>query len=314
MEAVRSVDPQSPDGDAFEILFEREAAAGVPAVTVIISLYNYEHHIIECLDSVRAQRIGPLDLLVADDRSKDGSAEVTRRWMARNADRFARCRLIRPAENRGLAAIRNLMFGQIRTDYVFVLDADNSIYPRCVESLASALDHCDASFAYCYLEKFGAASALLSIYPWDPVALQSGNYIDAMVMLRRSTWERVGGYSTHMIYGWEDYELWLKIAAQAGWGVLVPEVLARYRVHVTSMIHTKTCQNESLIWDDLEAKHPKVRRPPIVPEEIRLQCDEVRLHCDRARVVRLRLFDIGFRPGRFRRLPARRLSEALLGA
>ena len=288
MEAVRSGEAPRSGLDDYEVLFDHESAP-TPAVTVIISLFNYEHHILECLESVRSQTTGPLDLLVADDRSRDDSAEVAGRWMARNADRFARCRLIRQGKNRGLSATRNLMFHQVRTEYVFVLDADNSIYPRCVEALSTALDHCNASLAYCYLERFGTVSSLISMFPWDPEALRIGNYIDAMVMLRRQTWEQVEGYSTDMLHGWEDYELWIKIVSQKGWGVLVPEVLARYRVHATSMIYTKTCQNESLIWDYLEAKHPElVKRPPIVPEEVRKQYDEVRMGCDLARVVRRR--------------------------
>src|SRR5258708_4195922 len=231
------------------IRFRGGSPARASKVTVAISLYNYENHILECLDSVGSQTVEHLDLVVVDDGSGDRSAEVARGWLARHETRFDRCLLLQHVENRGLAATRNLLFQHARTEYVFVLDADNLIYPRCLETLAAALDRCDASFAHCYLEMFGAASSLMGLRPWDPEALRDGNLIDAMTMLRKRTWEDLGGYATDMpVMGWEDFDFWLKLAARGGWGVHVPEVLARYRVHPSSMLRTQTYYGESALW------------------------------------------------------------------
>jgi glycosyltransferase involved in cell wall biosynthesis len=226
------------------------------AVTVAVSLYNYRDYVLSCLESAKAQTISDLDLIVVDDHSADGGKDVVTRWVEENNERFGRCTLVRHMENRGLAAARNTAFARARTQYVFVCDADNLLYPRCLQQLAGALDRTGASFAYCHLEKFGAMSGLESIHSWNPASLHKGNKIDGMVLLRRSVWHAVGGYSDDMpVMGWEDFDLWFKIARLKGWGVQVPEILARYRVHMDSMIHSVTNPSADRLWDYLRARH-----------------------------------------------------------
>ena len=47
------------------------------------------------------------------------------------------------------------------------------------------------------------------------------------------------GYD-HVQYGWEDYDFWCRLAERGHFGEAVPEVLADYRVHAASMLHTTT--------------------------------------------------------------------------
>jgi glycosyltransferase involved in cell wall biosynthesis len=236
-----------------------EGGTGEPArVTVAISLYNYRQHILECLDSVNAQTIGQVDLIVVDDCSTDRGSDDVLRWLETFGGRFARYKLVRHVTNRGLAAARNTAFAQARTEYVFVLDADNLLYPRCLQQLVGALDVSGASFAYCYLEKFGTGRGLHNLSPWRPSSLQHGNSIDAMVLLRRTVWEAVGGYSSDMpAMGWEDFDFWFKIAGINGWGVQAPEILGRYRVHADSMIQTVTNPRAGELWQYLRARYPE---------------------------------------------------------
>jgi hypothetical protein len=62
-----------------------------------------------------------------------------------------------------------------------------------------------------------------------------------MAMFDRQALARVGGYSTELLdhgwFGWEDYDLWLKLAQAGQRCRLVPNVLSAYRVHPNSMIH-----------------------------------------------------------------------------
>lgn len=243
-------------GLGIDILFQSQRE-GHPRVTVAVSLYNYRRYIGVCLDSVQAQTLSDIDLIIVDDGSKDGSEGEALGWLERHASRFNRALLVQHKVNRGLADARNTAFTLARTSYVFVLDADNLLYPRCLERLASALDHCQASFAYCYLEKFGEVSALQNTQPWEPRLFQYGNTIDAMALIRRNVWEKVGGYSKMEVMGWEDFDFWFKIARIGGWGVQVPEVLARYRVHHTSMLHTVANPKADRLWRVLYTSYPE---------------------------------------------------------
>jgi O-antigen biosynthesis protein len=239
---------------ATETLFLHEGQnSNVPSVTVIIPLYNYGQFLTEALDSVAMQTIGALDVIVVDDCSTDDSPVIASRWMARNCARFRRASVLRHLTNGGLAATRNTGFSQSQTEFVFPLDADNLLYPACLEKLSQSLNRAPAAFAYCIIERFATPPAelpppfLMHIHPWCPEALPAGNRIDAMVLLRRSVWMEVGGYSLRMpCQGWEDYDLWFKIAKTGGYGLHLPQILARYRVHASSMLHTVTNKEKNI--------------------------------------------------------------------
>lgn len=229
-------------------------------ITVVISLYNYRDYIVSALESVQSQTLDILDLIVVDDCSQDDSLNIVRAWLEQHGQRFNTYVLLHHLVNRGLGVTRNTAFTYAKTDYVFVLDADNMLYPRCLESLLAAIQHSNASFAYCYLEKFGDVSLLGNIEIWNPAKLRYGNTIDAMVLHRKALWQQVGGYAEDMpANGWEDFELWFKIARIQGWGVRVPEILARYRVHEHSMLFGETdlMHHKKQLWDYLRTKYPE---------------------------------------------------------
>ena len=217
---------------------------------MIVPLHNYAHYVTEALDSVAAQTAADLDLVVVDDCSTDAGLQVVHKWMEANASRFRKALLLRHSVNSGLAATRNTAFGRCETEFVLPLDADNQLYPTCLQKLTDSLASTPAAFAYCILERFGdgdaAAPFLMNFYPWCPEDLFKANTIDAMALLRRTIWEDAGGYTAGMpCTGWEDYDFWFKIARLGARGLHVPQILARYRVHPTSMLNTITNRGEN---------------------------------------------------------------------
>jgi GT2 family glycosyltransferase len=76
----------------------------------------------------------------------------------------------------------------------------------------------------------------VSYFGWDPKRLRKGNYIDAMSLIRTDALRRLGGYTNERrLFGWEDFDLWCRIAEDGGEGLLVPQILARYRASASSM-------------------------------------------------------------------------------
>jgi GT2 family glycosyltransferase len=250
-----------------EVLFLREhAQAATPRVTVIVPLFNYDRFVTETLDSVAAQTLAELDVIVVDDCSTDDSAAVACRWMEQHFARFRRAMVLKHRVNGGLAATRNTGFGRSETEFVFPLDADNLLYPTCLAKLSRSLGDSHAAFAYCILERFLTPDGevpppyLMNIHPWRADALALGNKIDAMVLLRASTWKDAGGYSLNMpCQGWEDYDLWFKIARNGSYGLQVLQILGRYRVHAGSMLHTvtNTDENVGLLKTFLRTNYPE---------------------------------------------------------
>ena len=175
----------------------------------------------------------------------DNRRRFHRRWRRDGASLIESCpqrasRLVCHDLNRGLAAARNTGVAQARTDRLLMLDADNEVRGITMARLMDALDADPAaSFAYGIMERFShdGPEGLLSCYGWDPLRLRGGNYIDAFALIRREAILAMDGYSYYQrLYGWEDYDLWVRMAESGRHGAFVPEIIARYRVGHGSMI------------------------------------------------------------------------------
>lgn len=233
-----------------------------PDVSVVLTLYNYAGVVGEAITSVARSDYAALELIVVDDASSDDSAEVAR--AALEARPWMSSMLIALGENVGLARARNLGIERSRGEFVFILDADNAIYPTALGELVRVLrDDRDAAFAYGIIEEFDTRgpSGLRSWHGWDARRLIYGNYIDAMAMIERSRVLEVGGYSTDpRLYGWEDFDLWCQFVDRGMRGVHVPNVLSRYRGGRLSMLSI-TDLDASDAWSALIERHPFLTAP-----------------------------------------------------
>ena len=252
-----------------ETVFERLGEGEMPAdlVTVAISLYNYAAFITDCLDSVHAQRHAAIEVIVVDDTSgEDDSVGMAAGWLKENASRFTGVKLLRHKRNQGLAQARNTAFAHARAPYVFVMDADNTIYPRAIGRLLEAMRTSEAAAAYTQLEIFGARRGTGLADIWHPEWLRHGNYIDAMALISQEAWRDVGGY-THIEGGWEDYDLWCKFIEQGYSAAFVPEMLCRYRVHPASMLRTESAKAYDAMFVEMTLRHPWMKLAPIAAED-----------------------------------------------
>ena len=230
-----------------ETIFLQSIESIPSKVTVCISLYNYQDYITETLSSVYRQTQLDLDLIVVEDRSPDSSLAIAREWIVRHAERFNTVRLVQHEQNQGLSAARNTAIGISRTPNLFILDADNLLYPRCIERCLLALEaDPQASVAYPIIEKFGEESGLMGNVVWNRDRFKQRNCIDAMSLVRKEALVEVNGYSKMSVMGWEDYQLWCKFIDKGFYGVPVPEILARYRTHKTSMINSVSNQRNNI--------------------------------------------------------------------
>jgi GT2 family glycosyltransferase len=214
-------------------------ADAAPRVSVICPLYNHRDAVGQALASLVAQGFADWELVVCDDGSTDGSGEVVKAFIESHPALAAL--LVRHPVNRGLpATTRNTAISHARGQYVLALDSDNELYPDCLERLVEALDDApDAAFAYGILEQFDRSGpvGLSGYFGWEPERLVQDNYIDALALMRRSMLAELGGYSEdRRLFGWEDYDLWCRIADRGGRAAHVPEIVARYRLAAGSTL------------------------------------------------------------------------------
>ena len=252
------------DNDAF-----RNSAK--PAIAVVITLYNYERYIRQCVRSVEEAAIGDIpggiEILIVNDASTDRSLGEAR---GTQHDSSLPIRLIEKKFNTGLADARNVGLRCARAPYAFIMDADNLIFPSALEQLYTAITGSGGAAAYSILCRFHGQpnnrSGLLSYFDWDPQMLVEHPYIDAMALFDREKLIALGGYDTELYkfgwFGWEDYELWLRIA-QAKFRVsFLPNVLCLYRHHETSMSNTTNLFDRELVAHLIEKYHALVETYP----------------------------------------------------
>ncbi len=235
--------------------------AARPEVSVVVTLYNYADLVVETLDSIIASEDLDFEIVVVDDHSTDGGRRVVETFI--DAHPEVPILLVGKDANEGLSRARNTGFSVARAPFVMVVDADNHLYPTTLHRLrATLLEQTDAAAAYSILEDFGDERNLRSAIDWDPRRLCIVNYIDAQAMWRAEAWWDLGGYRPDegMVYGWEDWDLWLRLAAQGGRAAIRREILGRYRVRQGSMVSlTNLAADEAIAA--IRARYPALPWP-----------------------------------------------------
>jgi glycosyltransferase involved in cell wall biosynthesis len=197
-------------------------------VSVIIPTFNRRKFVREAVASVRAQRLGAGEIVVVDDGSTDGTAETLTRTFGNGI------RLVR-TPNRGVAAARNAGVADSCGDLIAFLDSDDLWLPDKLSTQAA------------FLREYPETEICQTGETWirngvrvNPCAhhrkpngdvfvpsLQRCLVSPSAVLLRRSLFERVGGFD-ESLPACEDYDLWLRIAVDTPvWCVSTPLVVKR---------------------------------------------------------------------------------------
>jgi len=104
-----------------------------PLASVIIVTWNAKRYVEECLCSLRENVEVPIEIIVVDNASFDGTAELVR-------DRFPEACLIEATENLGFAKGNNLGIAHSRGKYLFLVNSDVKVPPGCVSKLICCME------------------------------------------------------------------------------------------------------------------------------------------------------------------------------
>ena len=181
----------------------------------------------EALASVKNQTRPVHEIIVVDDGSDDGSAELAERCGAR---------VIPHATNRGEGVARNTGWRAATSDAIAWLDADDAWRPNHVEVIGGLLERFpQVASAFSSVQRFGLDDQLVTglVPPGEPCellkpAFQSWLHTSLASIIRRSALEEVGGYDEARIA--IDFDMWLRLAHHNLF-VASPEVTANWRWH-----------------------------------------------------------------------------------
>ncbi len=210
-----------------------------PLVSVIMAAYNGESLIGESIESVLAQTYEPIELVVVDDCSSDGTATVVEHYVRRYPGRV---RLSRKDSRAGPCRRRNDALDLAQGELIAWLDQDDLWLPEKIERQVALLaSRPDVGLVYTGYEAFDSDSG--EVLPWRDPSIEAegdvlaplfvnGCFIASLTVLFRRQAMTARGLrlrETDFSFG-DDYFLWLAIALD--WRVArIDEVLARYRRH-----------------------------------------------------------------------------------
>ena len=258
-----------------------ESVAPPALVSVCVTVYNYARFLDDCLNSIAAQTYEALELVIVDDCSqKDDSVAVAAEWAETHKARFQRIAVYTHRQNQGPAEARNTAFRNSTGSWIFIIDADNEVYPKAIQRLYRAAVSGGFDATYTQVEMFGACWEIGYADIWDAEEMRQKNYVDVMALVSREAWEKVEGFS-HIDDGWEDYDFWLKFLDTGLLPGYVPEILCRYRVHDKSRTTTEAHVFHEELKNLMAFRHPGVgeadelREPaPVVLEDGEEEEDE----------------------------------------
>ncbi len=186
----------------------------MPKVSVIIPTYNRLPMLKEAVDSVLAQDVEDMELIVVDDGSTDGTADEIKRY-------GGRVKLFQHAVNKGVSAARNKGILHARGKYIAFLDSDDLWVKGKLKIQVTFLDD-NPHYPLCYTDEIWIRKGK-RVNPMLKHAKYSGWIFEkclplciispSSVMIKRTLFSRVGLFDEALPVC-EDYDFWLRISAR----------------------------------------------------------------------------------------------------
>ena len=235
-----------------------------PLVSVLMTVYNREKYLASAIESVLAQTMTDLELIIVDDGSTDRSLEI-----ARSYSKDPRVKLFVNEHNLGDYPNRNRAASLATGKYLKYVDSDDAILPICLEVMSHMMErHPEAGILYWSSEG----------EPWYPFVLtplevyrrgffegKLFSHSPLSLMIRKDVFDNTGGFDISRKLG-ADTEFCYRIARY--YPVLYgPFGLVFYRVHEGQIVATASDssfrhRNEQFHILLAALRHPECPLPP----------------------------------------------------
>lgn len=190
---------------------EEESA---PYVSIIIPLYNQLQYLDFALQSIFSQAFGDYEIIIVNDGSTEWATRTTLENI-KSSNPGKRIQIIHKKRG-GLSDARNAGIKQAQAQWILPLDADDMLDTKFLQSAVDVTkEYPGINLVISNLVGFDANDpsrvvSQWSVPPWDPKELANKNMLHCCPLYKKDLWEEAKGYSTAMIFGWEDWEFWLR--------------------------------------------------------------------------------------------------------
>lgn len=195
-------------------------------VTAILSVYNGEKYLGEAIESILAQTYGPIETIIVDDGSQDGTAQIAKRGGVRYVYQ----------ENQGQPCALNRGLSMAQGRYISFLDADDLYMPEKIALQVKFLQaNPEVDFVFGYAEQFHSPElSSEEKKKWAcPTEITPG-YLAAAGLFRKECFERVGSFNEKQRIG--VFIEWYMRAVEMGLQHdLITKKVLRRRIHNHNM-------------------------------------------------------------------------------
>lgn len=210
----------------------------VTSFSLIVTAYDSEAFIGECLDSIAAQEYDPahFEIICIDDGSRDHTPRILQAYRVRvpNLISFR-------VENSGLEKACNRGIREAKFDRIIRVDSDDSIRSNLLKRMNEAIhEQPEFDFYYCknYLEYYSEEKQYPKELPdFDPEEIfERGDFFATGTVYKKSDLAEVGFFPEHVTNcGLENYTVILALLTRGKKGCPVTGTSFRYRRHPSNM-------------------------------------------------------------------------------
>jgi len=181
-------------------------------ISVVVTCYNHQDYIEQCLRSIFAQTYRNIELLVLDDGSSDHSAQIIEAVLVDSPfpTRFE------SHENMGVVKTRNKALQQIQGAYFIFVDSDDFLDPDYIESFYTTMVQEEADIVYGDLYDPDKKEVYLKSRPYDKLAFLTENFISNCSLIRRSVVDGIYYDEALNREKLEDYDFLLNLIINQG--------------------------------------------------------------------------------------------------
>lgn len=196
-------------------------------ISVVVTCYNHENYIEQCLRSIFNQTYRNLELIVLDDGSTDSSNQIIQEVLKDSP--FVTT--FESHKNIGVVRTRNKGLNLLNGDYFLFVDSDDFLDDRYVEELFDCAINHQADIVYCDLFNFEKNEVYLKAQEFELHSLLVSNYISNCSLVKKAILK--GIYYDEKLSGkkLEDYDFFLNLIINKGAkAVYQPNTKLNYRV------------------------------------------------------------------------------------
>jgi glycosyltransferase involved in cell wall biosynthesis len=236
--------------DDYPILTENKTQ---PLVSVVIPIFNYGQQFEKTLQSVFNSTYKNIEILVVNDGSTD-------EYVLQKLDSIKNHPNIKVINqiNSGPSEARNNGIRNSNGEFILPLDADDKIEPEYIQSCVNILKRDkNISPVYCDTIHIGQSQGIEKRPEWSMDRLIQGPFIVNCSMFHKEAFDKCDGYDT-TLFGWEDYDLWLRMGKNGYKGHRIPKPLFTYFHHEKDgTVSTTANQNQGELYKKIMDKNFK---------------------------------------------------------